>query len=450
MMKKNTLLLAGIFLFIGTGKIISQENRDCIIKYNLFKGDFNSKKYDEAYVNWTLLMDDCPTLSLKIYSSGDKLAKIRFKKATDKKTAAALVKKVYEQRLQYFPKKNPAKAHNDYASFLIKNKLASDEEIFALLSKAYSIDPIKMSVKNIYTYFKGVTKRNKDTNPQKVFDTYDDVLEAVGRKLEDYAKKLVPLQDSTKVLDKTDKNRLRIYTKNSKALGQVETGLDAIISVIATCERLIPLYKRDFEANKNNAVWLKRSVSRMFNKGCQEDPLYETLARAYAESAPSSDSYTFLAGILDKNGDSKGAVAMRQKAFDLETDPIKKAKFKLKFAQFAKNRGQKSRARSLAYEALKFNPNLGKAYLFIAGLYAKSVNNCGKSIFEKRMVYVAALNKARRAAAVDPSIASLAKRAARNYKANSPSKKHVFDAGVVPGSSYKFTCWIGETVRVPK
>jgi tetratricopeptide (TPR) repeat protein len=225
--------------------------------------------------------------------------------------------------------------------------------------------------------------------------------------------------------------------------------LDAIISEIATCERLVPLYKRDFEANKTNTTWLRRAVSRMFNKGCQEDSMYETLAKAYAESAPSADSYSFYAGILEKNGDTSGAAAMREKAFNLETDPIKKAKYKLKFAQAAKVRGQLSKARSLAREALRFNPNFGKAYLLIARLYQSSVNNCGTNEFEKRMVYAAALRQAQRASSVDPSISSAAKKYIASYRANLPSKKVVFTAGVAPGSSYRIKCWIGETVKVP-
>ena len=46
-----------------------------------------------------------------------------------------------------------------------------------------AIDPTRMSVRNIYRYFQGITDTYKDTNPQKVFDTYDDVLESVGEKL---------------------------------------------------------------------------------------------------------------------------------------------------------------------------------------------------------------------------------------------------------------------------
>jgi tetratricopeptide (TPR) repeat protein len=444
-MKKITFLLAAMLLLVSA-KTNAQDDakRECTIKYNLFKGDFQSKKYEEAYKNWIILMDDCKDLSVNIYKFGSTLAE-------DVKKDPALAKRVYEQRLQYFPTKNPAKVHSDYATYLSKNKLASDDVIFSILEKGYNIDPTKMGVKNLYLYFQGVTDRNKDTNPQKVFDTYDDVLESVSEKLDGYAKKLIPLSDSTKVLDKREKSLKSAYTINSKALGTVESGLDAIISEIATCERLVPLYKRDFEANKENAVWLRRAVSRMFKKGCQDEPMYETLAKAYAEAAPSPDSKSFYAGILEKNGDASGAAAMRKEAFDLETDPIKKAKYKLKFAYAAKARGQKSRARSLAREAIGYNPNFGKAYLFIGSLYQSSVkgSDCGKGEFEKRMIYAAALRQAQRAAAVDPSISSSAGRYIRNYRANLPSKKVVFTAGVEPGSSYTIKCWIGETVRVP-
>ena len=187
----------------------------------------------------------------------------------------------------------------------------------------------------------------------------------------------------------------------------------------------------------------------MFNKDCQKDPLYEKLVRAYAEASPSPEAYSFLASVLEDNGDTAGSNEMRQKSFDLETDPLKKAKYKLKFAHAAKVRGQLSKARGLAREALRYNPNFGKAYLFIGSLYASSVNNCGSNEFEKRMVYVAALNQVQRAASVDPSISATAGRYIRSYRGNVPSSKVIFTAGATPGSSYTIKCWIGETVRVP-
>ena len=449
-MKKRIILLVNLFLFLGLQLVNAQAN-ECTIKYNLFKGDYQSKKYDDAFVNWMFLMDNCQKLSINTYKLGDKLAQIRFKDAADKTEAAALVKRVYQQRLENFPTKDPAKVHSDYATFLVKNKLASDDEVFEILQLAYSIDPNRMSVKNIYRYFQGITDANKDTNPQKVFDTYDDVLESVGEKLIDYAKKLKVLNDKVEAgqeLDKKEKRRLRAYTINSKALGQVESGLDNIIIALSTCDRLIPLYERDFEINKTNAKWLKRAVSRMFNKECTDDPLFEKLAIAYAEASPSADAYSFVAGVLANKGDVSGAEEMRMKAFELETDLFKKANFKLKFAQSAKKRGQKSKARQLAREAISLNPNMGRAYLFIASLYATSVNSCGTNEFEKRMTYVAAYNKAVKASKVDPSMSSVARKFIRNYKANFPSKKVIFTEGVKEGDTFKVKCWINESVKI--
>ncbi|MFT5258013.1 MAG: tetratricopeptide (TPR) repeat protein [Arenicella sp.] len=441
-MKKITFLLAAMLLLTTVETNAQDASRECTIKYNLFKGDYQSKKFDEAYINWIYLMDNCKDLSVNIYKFGATLSE-------DVRKEPTLAKRVYEQRLQYFPTKNPAKVHSDYATYLFENKLASNDEVFKILEKGYAIDPTKMGVKNLYIYFQGVTDRNKDTNPQKVFDTYDDVLENVNIKLANYAKKLVKYSDTTKVLDKRDKQLKRAYTVNSTALGTVEGGLDAIISEIATCVRLIPLYERDFEANKSNAIWLKRSVSRMFNKGCQEEPLFEKLVRAFAEASPSPEAYAFLANVLENNDDSAGAVKMREKSFELETDPLKKAKYKLKFAQAAKDRGQYSKARSLAREALKFNPRSGRAYLFIATLYQGSVNDCGDNLFEKRMVYVAALNMAQRAASVDPSISARASKYINIYDQNVPSQKDIFNATAVPGGKFTIKCWIGETVRIP-
>ena len=451
-MKKRIILLANLFLFLGLQVVNAQATQqECTIKYNLFKGDYQSKKYDDAFPNWIYLMDNCQKLSINIYKLGDKLAQVRFKNTENKVEAAALVKRVYQQRLENFPTKDPAKVHSDYATFLVKNKLASDDEVFEILELAYSIDPNRMSVKNIYRYFQGITDANKDTNPQKVFDTYDDVLESVGEKLVDYAKKLKVLNDKVEAgqeLDKKEKRRLRAYTINSKALGQVESGLDNIIIALSTCDRLIPLYERDFEINKTNAKWLKRAVSRMFNKECTDDPLFEKLAIAYAEASPSADAYSFVAGVLAKKGDVSGAEEMRMKAFELETDLFKKANFKLKFAQSAKKRGQKSKARQLAREAISLNPNMGRAYLFIASLYATSVNSCGTNEFEKRMTYVAAYNKAVKASKVDPSMSSVARKFIRNYKANFPSKKVIFTEGVKEGDTFKVKCWINESVKI--
>lgn len=428
-------------MFVATTTNAQASKDECIKRYNFFRGDYQTKKYTEAKAHLDWLLTNCPKLSLSLYQNGRRLAV----KSKDND----LYKKVYEMRLANFPDKGVAKAHSDYVTHLAKNKLGSDDEMFSILEKAYAISPKDMSATNIFRFFKGVLGKYKDSDTQRVFDTYDNVVESVGEKLEYYRKKMAPLleKEAAGTLSAKEAKKLRGYKINSKASGQVEGGLDAMLESIATCDRLIPLLTRDFDAKSSDAVWLRRSVSRLHNKGCQSDPLYAKLARAYAEASPSADAYNFLAGVLEKNGDASGASQMREKAFSLETDPNKKARLKLVAAFEAESAGRKSAARALANEALQFDPSLGKAYLLIARLYAKSANSCGTSVFQKRMVYVAALNKARKAQQVDPGCG--ADRYIASYRRNVPSKKDIFSEGVASGSSHRVGCWIGETVRVP-
>ncbi|MFD1293470.1 tetratricopeptide repeat protein [Lutibacter holmesii] len=443
-------ILTFIF-FIATAPIVFSQGADeCNIKYNLFKGEYKAKKYDEAFTNWMWCMDNCPKLSVNIYKYGVVIAKHKFKNASaaEKETAKELVKRVYMQRLDHFPADKP-KVFSDMATFMAANG-ASEEKVFELLQQAFEIDPTAMSGKNILRYFDGVMSRNKDTDPQLVFDTYDEVIEGVELKRNSYFKKVdaINAKDSLTLSAKDKKNR-KIYQQNLKALMQIESGLDSRLSSISTCENLIPLNKKNFDAHKADPVWLRRAVSRMYNKECTDDPFYDTLVEAYVKADPSPQASVFYAGILMKNGETTKANEYFKQAVEQEPNPYKKSGYLLKVAQNQMKKGRKSEARSYCYEALKYAPSNGRAYLLIASMYASSANSCGTDVVSKRMVYVAAVNKAVKAKSVDPSVSGIANKYIKAYSANMPSKKDLFVAGIPSGSSHKIGCWINETVRVP-
>ena len=450
-MRKVKQILALFIMMTATTLMFGQANADCSIKYNLFKGDYSAKKYDAAYENWMWCMDNCPDLSVNIYKYGYKIAMDKYNKAAagEKAAAAEVVNRVFTQRLKYY-QKDLGKVYSDWATFKQLNK-APEGEVFELLEKSFKEDPTAMSVKNMYKYFDVIMQRNKDTNPQVVFDTYDEVGEGVELKRAAYGKKIeaINAKDSLTLSSRDKKNR-KIYQQILTNLSIAETGLDSKISEISTCENLVPLYKKYFESEKENAVWLRRAVSRMFNKECTEDPFYPVLVEAYVHADPSPDASVFYAGILMKRGETNKAMEYFKKAIDQETDSYKKAKNLLKVAQILSKKGRKSEARSYCYDALKYAPTMGKAYLIIAGMYASSANSCGTDVVSKRLVYVAAANKASKAKQVDPSISSLANRYIRSYTANMPSKKDVFtsEKGIKVGDSHRIGCWIGETVRV--
>lgn len=451
-MKKITFLIAGLFLMMVSVNINATENNDnqqeCTVEYNLYKGDIQAKNYTEAKTRLLHLMENCPTLSVNIYKYGIKIAEDLVAKG-QKEEGVKLYGKIVDTRIIHF-QKDLGKVYSDMVTFLSKAGYTK-EEVFVHLEKAYKEDPSAMSAKNTLLYFDIILHDNKDTDVQKILDSYDDINESLDVKSGKYQQRLsgfIGKEESGSTLSAKEAKSKRIAEGTLKNVGIVKVALEQRVEELLTCDRLIPLYKKDFQEHTTDAVWLRRAVSRMFTKECTDDPLYEEIAEAYAKADPSSTSYIFLSGILEKNGKTKEAFEMRKKAIELEVDPVRKAKRQLTIAQDLAKKGQKSSARKYAYDALKSNPSYGSAYLLIASLYASSANSCGSNEFAKRMVYVAAMNKAKRASFVDPSISSKAKKYIDSYRANIPTKAMGFADGIKEGDPFEIGCWIGETLQV--
>ncbi|MCF6297946.1 MAG: hypothetical protein L3J08_08195 [Flavobacteriaceae bacterium] len=459
MKTKITLMTMGLFLFLGTSiptyaqdKYGSEPDK-CKTNLSIFYEHAKVGNYESAQEPWEWCIENCPTSSKNLYKYGLKMAESRYDKATSEDEKAKIITEIndlYKLRIKHFPS-NLGKVYSNWANTLSKIG-GSEEDIYDKLTKAFKADPANMSVKNLGKFYQKFTDKNKDSNPQLVFDTYDDITEAVGKKMDKYSKKLdaiVTKETNGQSLSSKDKKTKRTAEINLKALGQIEGVLDNTLSSVATCERLIPLYTNSFEANKSNAKWLKRAVSRLYQKECTDAALYPKMVEAYVNAAPSSDAYVFYAGILMKKGSENKAIEYFNKAIALETEAYKKANLYYKIARIIKRKGAKSRSRDYAYKALKQKPSMGKAYLLIASLYYSSANSCGTDEVSKRMVYVAAADKARKAKAVDPSITSTANKYIKSYMGNAPSKKLIFTEGLTSGSSHKVGCWIGETVKIP-
>jgi len=486
----------GIVMFLLTGATFSIYAQDkygsnpdkCKTDLSLFHEAVKMQNYDAAYEPWKWCMENCPQASKIIYSDGLKMAEAKYDIAAGIMTVkkgqkvqtndyifeveksyfdtsksnkdemnkyAAEVILVYNMRIKYFPD-NLGKVYSDWANFLFKRavleKLELGDEVFEKLGQSFKADPTGMSVKNLAIYFQTYTDIEKDTNPQKVFDLYDDITEAVGMKMDKYSKELDELNQKLEKggqLSSKEKSKKRAREVNLAALGQVEGYLDNTLTEVATCERLVPLYKDNFEKNKNNVTWLKRAVSRLNQKECTDSPIYGTMVEAYVNAAPSSDAFVFYAGILMDKGESNKAIEYFNKAISLEPDNYKKAKYYYRVALIMKKRGSRSESRRYAQLALKERPSMGSAYLLISNLYAASANTCGTDEISKRMVYVAAADKARQAKAVDPGITSTANKYISSYMASAPSKKLVFTEGLTSGTPHKIGCWINETANIP-
>ncbi|WP_117879979.1 hypothetical protein [Aureibaculum luteum] len=439
----SLLIIEGVFSQKDTIK--TNSNFDCKSSFLEFVKYAKGKDYENAYIPWLRTFKSCPNYSVQIYIYGLKIVESRFENNydQDKEVESELIDSIFIQRIQYFPK-NLGKIYSDWAISL-RERGVSNDAVFKKLDAAFKANPTEMSIKNLTLYFKEVTERNRDTNLQLVFDTYDDVMEAVHNKMDLLSVELDALNDKESdgiSLSSKEKLKLKNNKINLRGLSQIEPILDQTYGPVADCERLIQLYKKSFKKNKTDSKWLKRAVSRLFVNDCKDNELYPKMVEAWVVAENSIEAYIHYRDIIPPR-----RINALNKSISEIKDSYEKAEYLLKIAYHYRSKN-KSTSRAYAYKALEVRPSYGDAYLLIASLYASSANSCGTDEFSKRLVYVAAADKAKKAKQVDPSVTAKADRVIKAYMKNAPGKRtNCFPSEDNKNQSiYEIKCWIGEKV----
>ena len=286
---------------------------------------------------------------------------------------------------------------------------------------------------------------------QELFGKYDDISEKIDFEVKNYTnKRNAFLGEDGEVLElsRKDTSRLKSYNSYLRAYNQIAGSIDTKLGSRANCENLIPLYQRDFEAFKNDGVWLQRAMNRMYAKGCNDDALFVQIVEQKNALEPNADTAFYLGILKDKAGKSSEALSFYNQAVALETSSFEKSKILYKIATNFKKKSRYGQARAYYKKALKANPSMGKAHLAIAAMYAKSANNCGTDNFSKRAVYWLAAKEAAKAGRIDPTMKKNAKKSIANYDAKAPQKSEIFSSGRT-GQVIPVGCWIQRSVTVP-
>ncbi|WP_372756408.1 tetratricopeptide repeat protein [Mariniflexile sp.] len=459
MKTKITLLLAALFIGLNIG--FAQQDEECMTKLSIFHEYVKAKNFDAAYQPWMDVRTKCPQFNNAIYIDGEKILTDKIEKSTGADKVAAIndLVKLWEERGVNFPEKTPKGEYGAQSCQLLYDNRAilnkTNEELYACFDAAYQADKATFTnPQSLYTYFSlMVDLFDAGKKPaEDLFNKYDDINEKIEEEVKNYSESLnVLIEKETAGTELTSReNQYKAYYESYlAAYDQIAAGTDEKMGTRANCDILIPLYTKNFEANKENSVWLQRAAGKMSEKECTDDPLFFKLVNAYHELSPSANSAFYLGILKDKEGKSNEAISFYKQAIDLETDNFKKSNLNNRIALKLKSRGSYSQARSFFREALRLNPSNGRPYLSIAAMYAASANDCGDTNFNKRAVYWLAADEAQKAARVDPKLAGAAAQSAANYLAKAPQKAEIFSAGN-SGQVIKISCWIGAQVTVPK
>ncbi|MEZ4809424.1 MAG: hypothetical protein R2819_03615 [Allomuricauda sp.] len=454
-MKKNYYLTM-IAAIMSVGLSMAQaQNPECMTNLSIYAEHAKVKNYDAAYEPWKMVYESCPDINKANFSYGEKILshKIDNSSGADKDGYIQDLLALYDNSRKYFPKNFPvAVTEIDKALLLYDNKMASDEQLYKILDKAFKEDRENFkNPKALYLYFSTLVDLHESgkRDLQEVFDVYDDLTEKVedeNQKLTDVITTLLP-KDSLGTLTSNERKQLNAANTNSESYGKIASSIDSKLGALADCGNLIPLYEKSYEDKKGDVNWVKRAVGRMFAKECTDDPMFRKLFEAQLALDPSADAYLYGGTLKQKSGDNSGAISDFNKAVELETDRYRKSNILYKIATTVR-RSSKSQARSYALKAIDANPSNGKAYLLIANLYASSANDCGTTAFEKRAIYWKAAEMARKAGRVDPSLSGHASQSASSYDAKAPTKEMIFNSGMA-GKTISFNCWVGGSVTVP-
>ena len=456
-----------LFYFVLTFPFFQLQSQnsseDCRENLSIFAESAKIKNYQAAYEPWMSVRTNCPKYSLATFQYGELILKDFIKNSSSEQEKMNYVDdllKLYDEWAANFPIRKGVnqigKIYSSKGQAMIDNNIEDKLKIYQTFEYAYNNDINSFSnPKSLAYYFQTAydlfKMGNSEVPLEVLFNKYEELTERFESLRIDIAKNIdiiLKKEESGVALSSKEERNKRIYDTNSNAVGAYLQLIDQRIAKEATCDILIPLYSKSFEANKDNSLWIKRAAGRLDGKECSDDPLFVTLVEQLHSLEPSADSAYYLGILNDKSGNSDQALKYYQESVSLESDNYKKANILYRIAVKFKNSGRKTSSRNYAERALSFQPSMGKAYILIANLYASSANACGDSQFNKRAVYWLAAQTAQKAGRVDASIRKIANRTAASYNGRAPSKTDIFTEGN-QGQTVRFSCWIGRSVKVP-
>lgn len=452
---KTKLFILAAMLF-GSG-VMQAQDAECATKAALAYDDAKAQRYDQAYQPLMEVKEKCPTYSLATFQYLDRILKHKLESAQGAEKNKLIEEniKLMNDRLKHFPDKtNAADIQGEIAWIKYENGIGTKEEQFKAFDDAFKASPESFtSPKRIYAYFSLLVDLQDEGKKSlnDVFALYDDVITKIEDEENKLAEMLAPLlekQEAGTALTAAEKKMVENSEINLNAYSQVKGSVNGKLGQRADCENLVPLYNKDFDANKGDINWLKIASERLSAKDCTDDAIFIKVSEALHKAEPSAKSALYLGQLAEAAGKSSDAMKYYNESAQLETNPNDKSRAYMKIADNYRKAGNFGQARTFYRRSLDAKPSNGRAYLHIANMIAQSANNCGQTTFEKRAVYWLAANYAAKAGSVDPSISGVANESVAAYRGRAPQKSDIFQEGM-QGKTISFGCWIGESVKVP-
>ncbi len=412
----------------------------------LYRDLVKAKQYDDALPLWEKAYNSAPAANgatAIVYKDGVKIYKHLYKNATsdaDKAKYQAKILELYDAHINCY-----SKDENDVLARKIRALYYDFEDksnILALGKRALEVGGTDISPAVFYAYADVVATSfmaEKLTKAEAI-DVYNKLNKAA-------------MHNMANAKDEKTKESYR------KAWDDASGRYELIGAYVFDCQRYVDMYQADFDANPSQQAAVDL-IPKLSVKGCSKtNPFYAKVYQmAYpprvvttTTTRPTSTSTSSGGGTAGMSPTEKVAY-YEGKMADPGIDDSKKFSYALNAANISYSKlGQKSKGRSLARKAAKYNPSSGKPYLVIGKIYAGSGKDCGPGTgFDSQRVVWPAIDQWKKAISVAPGSAEAgeAQDLINKYNQYLPSCEDVFMLGKKNGDSYTVPCWINETTRV--
>ncbi|MBE6239067.1 MAG: hypothetical protein E7113_03315 [Bacteroidales bacterium] len=429
-MKRIVLLISIAAMALFSSSTLSAQGKfgpdsaECIKYLSYYTEYYKQKNYDSALPNWRQAYHLCPPTSrYSLLSDGTTLLKrvlqANSKNPIYKEALVDSIMKIYDERIQYWPK---------YATSSLNNKALDmynfmkdePEKLYEGLTNA--VTELGSSARaNIYLFqISTAVDLYKDgkLDPESVINVYETAVKNIGE--------MKPKNDTEK-------------RSNEKTVSDIESLF--ITSQVASCDNLIALFTPRFEADPQNLDLAKNIVRMMgITEGCTDNDLFLSAVTVMHNMEPSHVSAYNLYKLYAGRADVENAIKYMTEAIEnAESDAVTDGGYQYELAAFCYKNAQNAKAYEAAQKAVELDPSLaGKAYMLMGTIWGSVV--CSGNDIEQRAKYWVAVDYMNKAKAADETLAEDANNMIRQYSSYYPQTAEAFMYDITDGQSYTVSC----------
>ena len=421
-------LLATVSVSAQQGRDFGDDPTTCQRNLSLYEQDFKHNNFDAAIVYWRKVWNDCPQSSVNLAARGIAMYQYFIARELDQNRKNALVDtlmQVYVKGMVLRPQ-NKGTYLGAMAEYLLNNAYTPEnrDKILKLLEERMNVEKEKTPAITYANYMKIILEQNTSgtLSDEELIENYT--------KVNDYI---------SEAIKKTSNEEL------AKARDMIDESFAT--SSAASCENLLHIYGAKYDANKDDAEFLRKLTRLLNRKDCTGSELFEKASEQQYALNPSPDAAYNMARLFFKKENFDKAVEYFEYAIQSETEPFDKANYNYQLGGIMLTKYSKyAEAKKYSLEAIKLRPDWGAPYILLADTYANGPK-CGDDEFEKQFIYWIVVDKLLKAKSVDPDCANVVNPKINDYSKYFPKKEEAFFRDITEGASITVGCWVNESTK---